>query len=46
MQNIFILFHSILFEVIFSSKYKRGNHPDLSFNGIPVARKDSTNILG
>ena len=33
-------------EVIFSSKYNKGNHPPLSFNGIPVARKDSTKHLG
>ena len=33
-------------EVIFSSKYNKGNHPSLSFNEIPVARKDSTKHIG
>ena len=33
-------------EVIFSTKYKKIKHPPLSFNGIPVARKDSTKHLG
>ena len=33
-------------EVIFSSKYIKGIHPPLSFNGIPVTRKDSTMHLG
>ena len=33
-------------EVIFSSKYKKCDHPNLVFNGIPVARRDSTIHLG
>ena len=33
-------------EVIFSSKYKKPNHPPLTFNVIPVARKSSTKHLG
>ena len=33
-------------EVIFSTKYKKANHPLLDFNDIPVARKDSTKHLG
>jgi hypothetical protein len=33
-------------EIIFSSKYKKVVHPPLMFNGIPVARKDSTKHLG
>ena len=33
-------------EVIFSTKYKKGNHPPLFFGGIPVARNDSTKHLG
>ena len=33
-------------EVIFSTKYKKENHPPLSFGGIPVARNDSTKHLG
>ena len=33
-------------EVIFSSKYKKGIHPPLVFNGIPVARNESTKHLG
>ena len=33
-------------EVIFSVKRKKPIHPDLNFNGIPVAREDSTKHLG
>ena len=33
-------------EVIFSVKKKKPNHPDLYFNGIPVAREDYTKHLG
>ena len=33
-------------EVIFSHKYKKPFHPPLVFNGIPVARQDSTKHLG
>ena len=33
-------------EVIFSTKYKKENHPPLFFSGIPVARNDSTKHLG
>ena len=33
-------------EVIFSHKYKKPVHPPLVFNGIPVAREDSTKHLG
>ena len=33
-------------EVVFSCKYKKAEHPPLSFNGIPVARKDDTKHLG
>ena len=33
-------------EVIFSHKIKKPDHPLLVFNGIPVARKDSTKHLG
>lgn len=33
-------------EIVFSSKYNKPNHPLLSFNGIPVARSDSTEHLG
>ena len=33
-------------EVIFSVKKKKPNHPDLEFNGIPVAREDHTQHLG
>ena len=33
-------------EVIFSTKYKRDNHPPLFFGGIPVKRDDSTKHLG
>ena len=33
-------------EVIFSVKKKKPIHPDLNFNGIPVAREDSTKHLG
>ena len=33
-------------EVIFSSKYKKVEHPPLFFNEIPVAREDSTKHLG
>ena len=33
-------------EVIFSVKKKKPLHPDLNFNGIPVARENSTKHLG
>ena len=33
-------------EVIFSCKDKKPDHPDLSFNGVPVARKAFTKHLG
>jgi hypothetical protein len=33
-------------EVIFSNKYVKGIHPPIEFNGIPVAREDSTKHLG
>ena len=33
-------------EVIFSVKKKKPHHPDLHFNGIPVAREDYTKHLG
>ena len=33
-------------EVIFSQKYKKPNHPHLTFNGIPVKREDHTKHLG
>ena len=33
-------------EVIFSVKKKKPYHPNLTFNGIPVAREDSTKHLG
>ena len=33
-------------EVVFSSKYDKDVHPPLTFNDIPVARKDSTKHLG
>jgi hypothetical protein len=33
-------------EVIFSVKKKKPYHPDLDFNGIPVAREDHTKHLG
>lgn len=33
-------------EVIFSQKYKKPIHPPLTFNGIPVAREESTKHLG
>ena len=33
-------------EVIFSVKKNKPNHPDLEFNGIPVAREDHTKHLG
>ena len=33
-------------EVIFSVKKKKPDHPNLTFNGIPVAREDSTKHLG
>ena len=33
-------------EVIFSVKRKKPHHPDLYFNGIPVAREDFTKHLG
>ena len=33
-------------EVVFSSKYNRVAHPNLCFNGIPVARNASTKHLG
>ena len=33
-------------EVIFSHKYKKPNHPPLTFNGIPVKRENCTKHLG
>ena len=33
-------------EIVFSAKKKKGNHPQLVFNSIPVARVDSTKHLG
>ena len=33
-------------EVIFSVKKKKPYHPELSFNGVPVAREDHTKHLG
>jgi len=33
-------------EVVFSSKYNKGDHPLLSFNEIPVAREESTKHIG
>ena len=33
-------------EVIFSSKYKKPSHPDLTFNEIPVARNNATKHIG
>ena len=33
-------------EVIFSTKYKKENHPYLTFNNIPVARHDATKHIG
>ena len=33
-------------EVIFTQKYKKPIHPPLTFNGIPVARAESTKHLG
>ena len=33
-------------EVIFSVKKKKPYHPELSFNGVPVAREDDTKHLG
>ena len=33
-------------EVIFSQKYKKPNHPHLTFNDIPVKREDHTKHLG
>ena len=33
-------------EVIFSVKKKNPHHPDLTFNGIPVAREDFTKHFG
>ena len=33
-------------EVIFSTEYKKENHPPLFFSGIPVARNDSAKQLG
>ena len=33
-------------EIILSSKYKKGEHPPLVFNNIPVAREESTKHLG
>ena len=33
-------------EVIFSTKYKKEFHPNLDFNGVPVARENSTKHLG
>ena len=33
-------------EIIFSNKYKKDDHPPLTFGEIPVARKDSTKHIG
>ena len=33
-------------EIVFSNKYKKPNHPPISFGGIPVARVDSTKHIG
>ena len=33
-------------EVIFSTKYKNEFHPDVDFNGVPVARENLTKHLG
>ena len=33
-------------EIIFSCKSKKSNHPDLTFNGIPIAREPYTKHLG
>ena len=33
-------------EVIFSHKYKKPDHPPLTFNGIPVKRENCTKHLG
>ena len=33
-------------EVIFSTKYKKENHPYLTFKNIPVARHDATKHIG
>ena len=33
-------------EVIFSVKKNKPHHPDLTFNGVPVAREDNTKHLG
>ena len=33
-------------EVIFSCKTNKPNHPDLTFNNIPIARESSTKHLG
>ena len=33
-------------EIIFSNKYKKPNHPPISFGGIPVARAESTKHIG
>ena len=29
-------------DIVFSNKYKKPNHPPISFGGIPVARDEST----
>merc|ERR1711872_607240 len=33
-------------EIVFSNKYKKPNHPPISFGGIPVARAESTKHIG
>ena len=33
-------------EVIFSHKINKPVHPNLTFNGIPIARKDATKHIG
>ena len=33
-------------EVVFSTKYNKESHPELTFNDIPVARQDATKHLG
>ena len=33
-------------EVILSKKHTKGDHPPIEFNGVPVAKEDSTKHLG
>ena len=33
-------------EVVFSTKYNKENHPELTLNDIPVAMQDATKHLG